>query len=407
MSGGRQRFSIIPAMAVTDQRLEPRDLQVLCLLGRHTNDLGWCSRSQVKMARELGCGRATVQRALSRLVEAGYVEHRAKIRDSGADAAHDYRVVIDPPEPETARENDPQGVPTGGQGCPPKDGQGVPTYGRAPMLTTPVKREERGARDGEPEEPETGQAEPAPAADPRALEKRVKRMAERLNWPNWAKSSTAWTVAQFAGLPEEDRQRAEERGTAYIAHCGKKALSLGMYFRERKFDDLPETAVKAAEEAETRVVAKPFGKLWGALRLAGLLKPHGPLPKASMFLETLMAEDSGRGERERLAHRARWGWPDVNRMHEAAGHFRGVVVSAGQQRLDPLAADFEQVRVGGDLWKAWEAEHSRRGWPWMPDPGRQEWVYFPKGGPDGLAAFAAAIENEEQDDDGGGREAAE
>lgn len=355
MSIVRQRFSIIPAMAVTDPRLEPRDLQVLCLLGRHTDDLGWCCRSQVKMSRELNCGRATVQRALQRLIEAGYLEHRPKQRESGADAAHDYRVVIDPPEHVAKAENPAEGVPTGGQGCPPMDGQGVPAHERAPMLTTPVKRsEERGARDSDPEEGQPADEAPR-GEDLRSLEKRVKRLAERLSWPNWANSSTSWTVAQFAGLTEEERKRAEERGTAYLAHCGKKALSIGVYFKERKFDDLPTTVLKTAEEAETRVTAQPFGKMWGALRLAQLVQPHAPLPKASRFLEILMAEDSERGERERVAHRARWGWPKVNAMHEAASNFRGVVVASDQMWLEPIASEFEQVRVGSDLWKAWEA----------------------------------------------------
>lgn len=51
MSG--PRLSIIPARAATDKALKPRDLQVLCVLGRHTDDLGWCRRSQVKMANEM------------------------------------------------------------------------------------------------------------------------------------------------------------------------------------------------------------------------------------------------------------------------------------------------------------------------------------------------------------------
>lgn len=41
------RFSIIPAGAVLDRRLEPRDLQVLCIFGKHTDKKGWCRRSQV------------------------------------------------------------------------------------------------------------------------------------------------------------------------------------------------------------------------------------------------------------------------------------------------------------------------------------------------------------------------
>lgn len=405
MSVVRQRFSIIPAMAVTDQRLEPRDLQVLCLLGRHTDDLGWCCRSQVKMARELGCGRATVQRALQRLVEAGYLEHRAKQRDSGADAAHDYRVVIDPPEPAARAETPDRGVPTGGQGCPPKDGQGVPTHERAPMLTTPVKRQERDAPEGEDNDAAGDGAPDRHDDSPRALERRVKRLAA-LGWPGWANSSTSWTVTQFAKLPEDDRKRAEARAPVYLARCGKKALSLGTYFAERKFDDLPDEVVRAAEVVATRVVAPPFGKMWGALRFARLFQPHGPLPRASAFVERLMAQDDEAGRRERLAHRARNGWPAVNDMHQAADRGRGHVVDAELLWLETVAATFEQVRVGSDLWREWEAEHQRRGWPWVPDPGRHEWVYFPAGGPARLEAFEAAID-EGQADDGGGRAAAE
>ena len=72
------RLSIIPAGAVTDRSLEPRDLQVLCLLGRHTDKAGWCVRSQVKMASEIDCGRSSVQRSLERLYEAGWVEKRRR-----------------------------------------------------------------------------------------------------------------------------------------------------------------------------------------------------------------------------------------------------------------------------------------------------------------------------------------
>lgn len=391
MTAVRQRFSIIPAMAVTDPRLEPRDLQVLCLLGRHTDDLGWCCRSQVRMAKELACGRATVQRAISRLVEAGYVEHRPKRRDSGGDAAHDYRVVIDPPAPAEQPENDQGGVPTGGQGCPPKDGQGVPTHERAPRLTTPVKREERGARDSEPEE---GEAATACADDRRALEKRVKRLASRLAWPKWENSSTDWTVAQFAALSEEDRVRAEERGAAYVAHCGKKALSLGVYFRERKFDDLPDGVLKAAEAAEHRLRAAPFGKLWNAVRFWRLFRPPAALPKPSAFLQSLMTRPGEAGERERLAHQARHGWPTVNEMHQSAALGRGITVEADLAWLGPIAADFEQVRVGSDRWRDWEAWHLARGIPWLPDPGRQEWVYFPAGGPEGLEEFERTLRGE-------------
>lgn len=381
MSVVRQRFSIIPAMAVTDARLEPRDLQVLCLLGRHTDDLGWCCRSQVKMARELNCGRATVQRSLGRLADAGYVEYRTNTRTSGADAAHDYRVVIDPPSANTS-ENTVQGVPTGGQGCPSIDGHRVPTHERAPMLTTPVKREERDARESEGEEDHADDS-------PRALERRVKRLAEQLRWPGWARSSTAWTVAQFAALDRDERVLAEERGAVYLSHCGKKALSLGVYFKERKFLDLPETVLKAAVEADLRKVAAPFGKLWNALRFAELFGPRAALPKPSAFIEKMLAEGGEAAERMRRERIAAHGWPRVNDMHRAAESRRGWTVNASDLWLEDAAADFEQVKAGSDLWLAWKLHHEQRGWPWLPDG--PEWVWFPAGGPERLGEFEAMI----------------
>lgn len=97
MSG--PRYSIIPAGAVTDETLEPRDLQVLCLLGRHIDDLGWCRRSQVKMAREIKCGRATLQRSLERLYEAGWVQKRRREANADEDTqpslSFAYRVLLD------------------------------------------------------------------------------------------------------------------------------------------------------------------------------------------------------------------------------------------------------------------------------------------------------------------------
>ncbi|MCG8270339.1 helix-turn-helix domain-containing protein [Aquamicrobium sp. NLF2-7] len=381
MSVVRQRFSIIPAMAVTDARLEPRDLQVLCLLGRHTDDLGWCCRSQVRMSRELNCGRATVQRALGRLMDAGYVEYRTNTRTSGADAAHDYRVVIDPPAAK-ATENTAQGVPTGGQGCPPIDGHRVPTHERAPMLTTPVKREERDARESEDEEDHADDS-------PRVLERRVKRLADQLRWPGWAKSSTAWTVAQFAALSADERAMAEERGAVYLSHCGRKALSLGVYFRERKFLDLPENVLKAAVEADLRKVAAPFGKLWNALRFAELFGPHAPLPKPSAFIEKMLTEGGEAAERMRRERIAAHGWPRVNDMHRAAESRRGWTVNASDLWLEDAAADFEQVKAGSELWVAWRQYHEQRGWPWLPDG--PEWVWFPAGGPEQLGEFEAMI----------------
>jgi hypothetical protein len=129
------RFSIIPAAAVTDPRLEGRDLQVLCLFGRHIDRNGWCRRSQVKMAAELGCARSTLQASIERLVEAGWLIKRSDKEDVHApgerSSAFEYRVMLDTPDVVS------MGADRSAGGAD-LERQGVPTYGAAPMLTTPI-----------------------------------------------------------------------------------------------------------------------------------------------------------------------------------------------------------------------------------------------------------------------------
>src|SRR5436305_11539127 len=116
----KPRYSIIPAAAVTDPRLEGRDLQVLCLLGRHTNKLGWCFRSQVEMAQELDCARSTVQLSLSRLIAAGWIETRScAVTDSGRPyASYAYRVRMDHDDPDIAPSDDEIEARRRDGGCP-------------------------------------------------------------------------------------------------------------------------------------------------------------------------------------------------------------------------------------------------------------------------------------------------
>lgn len=126
------RYAIIPARAVTDDRLEGRDLQVLCFLGKHTDRLGWCFLSQVRIAKELRCGRGTVQRSLGRLIDAGFVQ----VKESSAHACHAYRVVMDFDDPEIGPSQAEIEEAARDGGCPPAgtpahQRAGVPAHGRA------------------------------------------------------------------------------------------------------------------------------------------------------------------------------------------------------------------------------------------------------------------------------------
>ena len=256
MSLGNPRFSIIPAAAVTDDRIEPRDLQVLALLGRHTDNLGWCCRSQVRMAKELRCGRATVQRALARLVDVGYLEHRPQWRRSGGDAAADYRVVFDQLDAsvaqEAAPESAPQGVPTDGQrvptqdgqGVPAQDGQGVPTHERAPRLTTPDKRtpdkrtERERARD-----------------EDKDFEKALR------TWPSGFADSRDEALKAWIALSDQDRVDAVVEMPRFVTDAksvGRKLFcSLAAYLRERRWKALPERPARIDKVAAPACDQKP------------------------------------------------------------------------------------------------------------------------------------------------------
>lgn len=94
------RFSVIPAGAIFDRTLEARDLQVLALLGCHTDKAGWCSRSQVKMAQQLGCSRGSIQNSLDRLCESDWVQKKRRdleVEEAGKhpSRAYAYRVLLD------------------------------------------------------------------------------------------------------------------------------------------------------------------------------------------------------------------------------------------------------------------------------------------------------------------------
>ncbi len=96
MSG--PRLSIIPAGAIFDRSLEPRDMHVLNLLGCYTDKAGWCRRSQVKMAQQLDCSRSSVQRSLDRLCDAGWVQKKRPpwSKEEGQPSnSYMYRVVLD------------------------------------------------------------------------------------------------------------------------------------------------------------------------------------------------------------------------------------------------------------------------------------------------------------------------
>lgn len=432
------RFSIIPGWIVTDPRLKGRDLQVLCVLGRHTDKHGWCRRSQVKMAEEIGCARSTVQASIDRLEEIAVVEKHVQESADGRDSAHYYRVIFDRPPPagyafgawqgEDNEENSlisdaETGAPPADISAPPAGPGSAPPAGPGsapindPLLTPPAERTEREGALAR-ENAEDGHD------SPRQLLRRVKAMeiGKAGNpWPGTLGSSTDWAVKQFEKLPADERLMAEERRDDYLAICkaqGVKPVALGVYFRDRKFLDVSREAARSAVAKIERVAVKPFGPVWAGMRALALGKGPGRVElsgdvrtvaestyaglmrvseaRARAFLERkgislnadgllVFPDDFERAEMRR--RQCEEGFPVVNHLHKLAQE-RGAELTDGRNGL--LAELCEAVPVGSETYEAWRSFHLEREWPLWPDPGHMRVVYFPKGGPEGFGAFMDA-----------------
>ena len=400
MSG--PRLSIIPARAATDRALKPRDLQVLCVLGRHTDDFGWCRRSQVKMADEMGCARSTVFEAIERLVASGYLERHEQNDPSGRDSAHVYRVVLDPVHPDVAAVR--EGGDPAGQPAPPA-GISAPPAGPGPApINDPLLTNER-ARGREGEEGGPGDASTEVGEDRRgrdALERRFWKLVR--SHPQSAGVPKDRWLAEWLRLTPDEQDRAESRHPAWLAllkrHGKDHVAALSTYFAQKLFDEVPARDAVAPPA----LVAKPFGPLWAADRIALLLRGPAEIPPpSSAFLRRLVEQDDSAGRKARLERQARYGFPKVRIMDERADHRRGVTVEPWVERLAPL---MEPVPVGCATFEDWRAEFEKRGWPWLPDPGGQPGVFFPAGGPARMDDFEAAARSQAPNgDETGGNDA--
>jgi len=68
-----RRYSIIPARAMQDERLNGAAYKVLACLGMYANRYGVCWPSQITIGRHTGYGRVHVSRTMAVLIKCGYV----------------------------------------------------------------------------------------------------------------------------------------------------------------------------------------------------------------------------------------------------------------------------------------------------------------------------------------------
>jgi len=276
------RYSIIPAGAIIDQLLEPRDLQVLCLLGRHTKQNGWCRRSQVRMARELRCGRATVQRSIERLVDAGWLEKRLLGRDGVEPDAtkqpssiYAYRVcldndaIIDLSKADEEDDEEVEQVPADGH------------PGAQPERAPPCPRMH-------------GHHEPSPQEgserEMRARDRRSTLLAKlKALWPTSALDDQDRIDREWNALPDDQFQPAVDGAPAFLEELRRlkrgTVPALWNYIAQRRW-----TLLKKPEVAPTPASAQRFDVEddtgdWAAWDVFHRICGHGGIPRFRIRIE--------------------------------------------------------------------------------------------------------------------------
>lgn len=260
-------------------------------------------------------------------------------------------------------------------------------------ITSPIERER--AREREPEPcPESGHGKPAKPPDPgtsaagpspKSGHGRSAKQIDRLfwalvkDWPQQKGMPKGNAQSAFEQLSEEEQDHALEKRDAWIALLksqGKDHFPApSTYCRERLWNDVPQDFGKTAQQGEA-AVARPFGKMWGAIRFSDLmLAPYGHFPPPTAYLQTVLDQGGATAQQERLRRQAQYGWPRVNSLHESARRNKRRSVPA-EPELAPLQDLFVNVGKGSRAWGAWCALHAENGWPWFGDD-CPDWIWMP------------------------------
>jgi DNA-binding transcriptional ArsR family regulator len=369
MSG--PRYSIIPAAAVVDPRLEGRDLQVLALLGTHTNEDGWCRRSQVKMAEQLRVARSTVQAALRRLGEAEYVEVKIECRRDGGDASHWYRVRLDvtpqqtsaagahvlsdddTPADRSAPPADRSAPPAGPGSAPPAGPGSAPlTKESNDQYSTNTPKAPKGAREARAsDDDEDGFArffESWTSADPaHEFDRKGAAFAawKRLSVDERSLAASVDTIKAFV-----TGQRRAKR---------TKLMNAATYLRDKAFERV--RAAAAAPGSSELVPLSLFGRAWWC--------------RFFRFAEG--------GSRTPAAGKAKF-------MAQQAERGQGVAVPLAEaQALEATSASFAYVLIASPDFVAWREWFAERGFR-LPRPAKVDRIWMPSARPPDTAVAEAA-----------------
>lgn len=92
-----QRFSITPAIAVTDSELSDSEFRTLSAYGVFGDKNGWCWPSDTTIAEMRNISRRTVIRHRKKLIEAGYINVHKNFDDNGSQTSNIIQIKFDYP----------------------------------------------------------------------------------------------------------------------------------------------------------------------------------------------------------------------------------------------------------------------------------------------------------------------
>lgn len=396
------------------------------LCDRYHPDNG-CFPSQETLAEDCEVSRSALNTHLDDLEERGLIarEQRRKAGSNQQERTR-YRFAFEPDfKPKNAEkpcpENGHGAVSENGAEPSPENGESRVQNLDSNLVREPVREpviEREGGRERGSDLKGASHAE---------LIKRVQRFVtgegyQQGKWPKWEKSTVGYIASHFAKLSPEEQDEACRFRDVFLAQCFrdgvKVPMPVGNYFRDRVWQMLQMPAEPMVTRVE-KTGAPPFGPLFGGLRawlcLQGPEAVDIPLDLRDSVIrtyeglshnETLARRHLARkgielshdgelifppsfDEDERRRRLTESGYPQVNQLHQKAKDFG---VSAVDRRFEVLADLCEPVPVGGEVFAQWMAHDEREGWPPLPDAGRMRVVWFPKGGPYGLAEFKRAAD---------------
>jgi len=91
------RFSIMPARAISDQRMSSAQLRTLAALAIFGDEDGWCFPKLATLGKMLGKSKQAVSMDIKVLVDLGYVQKQPQHRDDGSQRNNLYRILFDTP----------------------------------------------------------------------------------------------------------------------------------------------------------------------------------------------------------------------------------------------------------------------------------------------------------------------